>query len=275
MLLLNLIHPEKSEIGYEKISFPDSQPHIRLQNFDPQPVKIITRIASPADLLYLLFAKNALDYAGVESVHVVITYLLAARMDRVMTDGEPFSLKVMGQLLNTAGFRSVKIFDPHSEVALAVIDRSSPITNASFAQTVLSDLEMRGELGENWTLVSPDAGALKKVYKVSEYLAGAPVVECLKIRDPKTGKLSGFKVIADDLSGKTCIILDDICDGGGTFSGIGQILKEKGAKKVILAVSHGIFSKGFTIPHVDIVYCTDSYREFVDLPPSLRVLSAV
>ena len=112
-------------------------------------------------------------------------------------------------------------------------------------------------------LISPDGGALKKIYKVSEYLGGVEVVECSKSRDVKTGKLSGFKVYSEDLEGKDCLIVDDICDGGGTFIGLAAELKNKNAGKLYLAVSHGIFSKGFdSLRCFDKIFTTNSFKDF-------------
>ena len=112
-------------------------------------------------------------------------------------------------------------------------------------------------------LISPDGGALKKIYKVSEYLGGIDVVECSKSRDVKTGKLSGFKVYDDNLQGIDCLIVDDICDGGGTFIGLAEELKNKNAGKLYLAVSHGIFNKGFEAMNAfERIFTTDSFREF-------------
>ena len=92
------------------------------------------------------------------------------------------------------------------------------------------------------------------------FLGVGNVVECMKERDVKTGALTSFKTMTGDLSGQTCFIVDDICDGGGTFAGTAKMLKEKGAEKVILIVSHGIFSKGPVIEFVDEVFTTDSFK---------------
>ena len=71
------------------------------------------------------------------------------------------------------------------------------------------------------------------------------VLECGKRRNVTTGELSGFTVPIEDLKNRPCLIVDDICDGGGTFLGLGSELKKKNAGELFLAVSHGIFSKGF------------------------------
>jgi ribose-phosphate pyrophosphokinase len=89
------------------------------------------------------------------------------------------------------------------------------------------------------------------------------VVECSKSRDVKTGRLSGFKVYADDLQGRSCILVDDICDGGGTFIGLAKELKAKNAGALYLAVSHGVFSKGTDLltEVFDHIFTTDSVQE--------------
>lgn len=268
MKTINLINAANSDISYKLIQFPDGQPHIKLdmaslENIDrKEPLNIISRIATANDLLLVLFIKNSLDYLEFEQVVLNISYLLAARMDRVMTTGEPFSLKVIAQLLNQAGFKKIRIFDPHSEVSTALIDRSYPVTNHTFVQDVLQDYFSRHQPGP-FCLVSPDAGALKKIHQLAQFLQVEDVVECMKERDVKTGALTNFTTTASatHLQGKTCFIIDDICDGGGTFTGTAQLLKSKAAARVILVVSHGIFSKGTQLSGVDDIFCTNSFRD--------------
>jgi ribose-phosphate pyrophosphokinase len=151
------------------------------------------------------------------------------------------------------------IFDPHSEVSTALIDRCYAVTNHLFVSDALSEYACTHS-GEAPCLVSPDAGALKKIHKLAQFLGIENVVECMKERDVRTGALTNFKTMAEGLHGQTCFIVDDICDGGGTFAGTAKMLKEKGAAKVVLIVSHGIFSRGPVIEHVDTVYTTDSYK---------------
>jgi ribose-phosphate pyrophosphokinase len=181
-------------------------------------------------------------------------------MDRVMLDGEPFSLKVVAAILNQGDFKKVKVFDPHSEVTNALFNRSYSITNHEFVKDALEHY-YDFHPATQYCLVSPDAGALKKIHKLAVYLNASSIVECMKERDLKTGELTNFKTTADDLHNKTCFIIDDICDGGGTFAGTASLLKSKGAAKVILIVSHGIFSKGVTIENIDDIYTTNSYKE--------------
>lgn len=261
----NLINPANSDVQFQTMIFPDGQPHLKidmqtLQSIDrKEKLTISSRMNNAADLLLIMLAKNTLDYLEFESIELYISYLLAARMDRVMLEGEPFSLKVIASILNGAGFKKVKIFDPHSEVSTALIDRSYSIPNHRFVQDALDDYFQRNEK-KDFCLVSPDAGALKKIHKLAQWVGVENVVECMKERDLKTGALTHFNTATADLTGLTCFIVDDICDGGGTFAGTAKMLKEKGAIKVVLIVSHGIFSKGTTIEFVDEIYSTDSYK---------------
>jgi len=266
MKKLNLITPATSDIAYTRLLFPDKQPHIKINmqsvaHIDRgEKIKLITRIASADDLLLALFCKNVLDYLEFEKVELVVSYLLAARMDRVMLSGEPFSLKTIAGMINQAGFSKVLIFDPHSEVSTALIDRSYAIPNHQFVRDALTLYQQTYSKTDYW-LVSPDAGALKKIHQLAHFLGSTQVIECMKERDLKTGALSHFNTTANNLGGKTCFIIDDICDGGGTFAGTAGMLKEKGAVEVNLVVSHGIFSKGVQIENVASIYSTNSYRE--------------
>lgn len=266
MNTFDLIYPDKSVIPYKAMIFPDGQPHIKMDMkkagaIDKKaPLRIFTRLNNANDLLTALFVKNTLDYLEFEHIEIHISYLLAARMDRVMLDGEPFSLKVVAAILNQAIFKKVNIFDPHSEVSTALIDRSYAVSNHEFVADALADYASTHP-GEAPCLVSPDGGALKKIHKLAQFLGIGNVVECMKERDVKTGALTNFKMTTTELHGQTCFIVDDICDGGGTFAGTAKMLKEKGAGKVNLIVSHGIFSCGPVIEFIDSIYTTDSYRQ--------------
>jgi len=279
MNTLNLIDSEVSTIKFKTIFFPDGQPHIKIDVTScsvlnkKEPVVVITRISSANDLLMLLLVKNTLDSLGFEQVALKISYLMAARMDRIMLEGEPFSLEVVSQVLNQAGFYKVEIFDPHSPVSTNKINNAVAVNNHQFVQHAIEHYKKnKFDDSSTFTLVSPDAGALKKIYAVATATGGLPVVECKKVRDVKSGVLSGFTVFAEDLSGKTCFIIDDICDGGGTFIGIAAALKNLGAERIILVVSHGIFSKGFHLKHVDEIYCTNSFKTFEGTAGNVHVL---
>lgn len=248
----------QNEVQFEAFTFAGGEPHIKIKsNIAPEKVTITHRITSFNDLGLVCMAVDALQRMGIKHIELFIPYFPAARQDRLMTTGEPLSVKVYANIINAMNLQKVQVFDPHSEVTPALLNHCETISNHRFIEKVIH------EIGNETLLISPDGGALKKIYKVSEFLGGKEVVECSKSRDVKTGKLSGFKVYTDDLAGKNCLIVDDICDGGGTFIGLAEELKKKNAGKLYLAISHGIFSKGFDelSKHFDGIFTTDSFKE--------------
>lgn len=253
----------ENAVQFQSFVFAGGEPHIKISsNFDPASVVQLThRINSFNDLGLICTTVDALKRMGVKTIKLFIPYFPAARQDRVMVPGEPLTVKVYADIINALGLDNVTVFDPHSEVTPALLNNCTVITNHVFIQKVVA------QIGEGVKLISPDGGALKKIYKVSEFLGGAEVVECSKSRDVKTGRLSGFKVYAEDLEGADCLIVDDICDGGGTFIGLAEELKNKNAGKLYLAISHGIFSKGFNelAKYFDQIFTTDSIREIEEV----------
>ena len=161
-------------------------------------------------------------------------------------------------------FRKVHILDCHSEVGPALLENCVNHSNVQYAADPFRFLNGNGQIP---FLVSPDAGASKKSEKLFTALVNdynmriEDIVQCSKKRDLKTGKLSGFTVFSENLMGKPCVIVDDICDAGGTFLGLAEELKKKNAGEIILFVTHGIFSKGLSPfeENFSRIYTTDSF----------------
>jgi ribose-phosphate pyrophosphokinase len=262
MLTLNLDPNFKpvagEEIAFESFIFSGGEPHIKINpNYNFKEGVIVTqRLKSFNDLGLLCVAVDALQRLEANLESLFIPYFPAARQDRVMIPGEPLTVKVYANIINHFNFKRVLIYDAHSEVTPALLNNVVVINNHTFIKKVVQAIK------EKVVLVSPDGGALKKIYKVATFLEGIEVIECSKSRDVKSGKLTGFKVYADDLKGATCLIVDDICDGGGTFIGLAEALKKCGAGKLYLAVSHGIFSHGIVnFRHIEKIFTTDAYQD--------------
>ena len=249
---------KENSIEFQSFTFSGGEPHIKITSdlSNIKEVTVTTRTKSFNDFGLLLLAIDALQRFQIEKINVFIPYFPAARQDRVMVQGEPLSVKIYADILNALNLNKVTVFDAHSEVTSAVLNNCESISNHTFIQEVIKNI------GTDLILISPDGGALKKIYKVSEYLGGVEVVECSKKRNVKNGKLEGFKVYEDDLKGKDCLIVDDICDGGGTFLGLAKELKNKNAGNLYLAISHGIFSKGVDELNETFtkIYSTNSFR---------------
>lgn len=186
-------------------------------------------------------------------IYLIMPYVPYARQDRAMVKGDAFSLKVFANLLNSLKFDCVEITDPHSDVTPALIDNVHVIEQHKCY--VLAGLN-----GAYDAIVSPDGGALKKIYKAANALDIWDVIEASKNRDVATGKII-TTYFTGDVAGKNLLIVDDICDGGFTFIKLAEVLKAGGAKQVDLYVTHGIFSKGIEVltPFIDNVYCQYSW----------------
>lgn len=249
--------PNRPSIQYESFNFAGGEPHIKINtNFDnAKPILITHRIRSFNDLGSLLVCVDALRNIGCKEISLLLPYFPGARQDRIMVEGEPFTANLYANLINRLFFKEVFIFDPHSEVCVTLLNNVKVISNHLFIRKVLEKLDS----GVN--IVSPDAGAEKKMPALMKANNIDEIISCSKIRDPENGRLGGFEVHAQDLKGKTCLIVDDICDGGGTFLGLAEKLKEKNAGPLYLAVSHGIFSKGFEAleKHFEKIYCTNGF----------------
>ena len=274
MIYLNLSPALRFEpaLSYESFIFNGGEPHIRIEPTTipvDTPVCITVQARTCNDFILAILAKDALRRMGFQLIELYIPYMPAARQDRVMTSGEALSIKVYISIINAAGFSRVTVFDPHSEVTPALLDQCNCVCNHQFIQEVIDTIPDPVQL----TLIAPDAGSAKKIHHLAAALHWERVVQCDKIRDVRTGRLSGAQVFSDDLRGADCLIVDDICDGGGTFLQLAKTLRAKNAGRIYLAISHGIFSNGTDAltNEFDGVFTTNSFYDGTS-GPKLKVL---
>ncbi len=243
------------EIGYSKLIFPDGQPHITLdEEVKDSEVVIKASITSPDSLFDVLMLEDVLA-AGDNTVHLYIDYLMGGRMDRPISTEDSVELAIVTRVLKTCKFETIAILDPHSRASTRLLGAAHDYPYFK-AGEVLSDCDPATTV-----IIAPDKGATERVVRMTDD-SGFQIVHCSKHRDPKTGKLSD-PTIEDDpalVDGKRCVIFDDICDGGRTFTNLAKVLREAGAISVDLFVTHGIFSKGRELEGIDTIYSTDSYR---------------
>jgi ribose-phosphate pyrophosphokinase len=123
-------------------------------------------------------------------------------------------------------------------------------------------------------LVAPDAGATKKTEKLANALQ-LPMIQGFKLRNTNTGELTGFGIAEAIPDNCRAIIVDDICDGGGTFEGLAGVIKEKNLEdtKIDLVVSHGIFKNGIFLKHITNITTTNSFKEFNPVHSQFQVVN--
>jgi ribose-phosphate pyrophosphokinase len=258
MLHLNLAEPENSEIKYTVSNFPDGQHLLTvkgvvlhdLDEIREKEVRISSRFNSFIDLEMIICAAQALRELRVKSIHLFLPYVLGGRSDRKFSEGSSNYIKnVIAPILNSQKFESITCLDPHSDVLEACLDNFKKIDNTYLVKFALQSIYGDSAVDQSrFCLVSPDAGALKKVYHVAESIGYTDsIIIASKHRDLKTGKITHTEVTGvDQHSKKDFIIIDDICDGGRTFIEIAKVLSDiKASSKIYLIVTHGIFSAGF------------------------------
>jgi ribose-phosphate pyrophosphokinase len=253
-------------ICVESISFPAGEVGVRVDK-DMKPdingnITVTAMLRSSNDVMSLLMVVDAIKRVVPKPspMKLVVPYFPYARQDRVTCYGESLSLQVMAGLVNVCGFDEVVVLDPHSAAVEMLVNNIKVVSQKRIVKKMC---ELDFMVAEGKVLVSPDVGAREKAFGISKVIPFDTMVVMNKRRDPVTGKLGNATIDGEcaHLVGATCMIVDDICDGGRTFINAAIELKKHGAKSVELFVTHGVFSKGFSelSEHIDHIYTTNSY----------------
>lgn len=229
------------------INFPAGEAHVAVSNEAIVHDHVaILQGADSNELMQLSMWANAAHNSGSKPT-LLLPYLPGARQDR----GVPFGAKVYADLINGMDFAHVVCVDPHSPVMPSLL---SNIIVIDSDKLIRDNVNTEGLAG----VICPDQGAHERTERVAKTL-GLPVYYAKKKRDFARGKLSGFE--CEPLPGEgRFLVVDDICDGGGTFMGLADatgLPKER----LELWVTHGVFSgKAAQInDRYSKVYTTDSH----------------
>jgi len=232
-------------VPFELRQFPAGETFLRLGYMPPAwGLSIKLNYESNSDLIDLALLVDALrrEYGSEVEIILVMPYMPYARQDRVCSPGESLSLKVVADFINSLGFTEVVCYDLHSNVAEALINN---LVHRPATEKIASLLEWLDH--DTTVLVSPDAGANKKVLGIAKDHGFAHVVRADKTRDVLTGKVTGTAVYSEHVGNKDFLIVDDICDGGRTFTELAKELRKLTDGQVMLYVTHGIFSAGVEV----------------------------
>lgn len=254
-----------SEVDYEFSKFPGGEIHVKLYTKNDRYI-IEASICNSDDLMTLLLLNNAIKIRGCKEINLKLLYIPYAQQDRVCESGEALSIKVFADLINSCGFNSVTVYDPHSYVSTALINNCKIVEVADILKSEKFQSKLDGLID---VLVAPDTGAYKKVLNVSRF-GDVPVVHATKNR--VNGEVQSV-TLHGDVAGKNCLVIDDICVGGRTFTELGKALKEAGAGDLSLYVTHGIFSKGLDELNLYYkkIYSTDSRPEAIKLGEEKKI----
>lgn len=243
--------------AYTATNFPAGEAHISIteDTYSTPRTQIATLTGCDANELFqLAMWADACERRGEPTV-LLIPYLPGARADR----GTPLGASIYANFLNSMNLNQVITMDPHSPVMPSLLNNLTILDSAALIRHHVVGRPDSDQKAQRYTgIIAPDAGAVARAQHAAN-VCRLPLYRALKHRDPQTGRLSGFSCEPLPRDGKF-LVVDDICDGGGTFMGLADatgLPKEQ----LGLWVTHGVFSgraKTLTESYGSI-FTTDSY----------------
>jgi len=243
--------------------YPGGEPYVKFavdaRTF-PRSAKILVvgRLSDFVDLGYFHQTVEAIKACGVKDVYGFIPYFPGGRGDRTTYDPVmPVTLSLTTAIINSLGLKTVWVLDEHSSHTVSRLESGIALpSNLAIQQAVAPNSATPDEYGYGYDIpktdhdyvavIAPDAGAERRAQSVARSLGlfGA-VIQCDKTRDEATGKISDFSYGKLFKGQGRYLMVDDICDGGGTFAGLLSKIREVHPAKdypIDLWVTHGIFS---------------------------------
>ncbi|AOZ70173.1 phosphoribosylpyrophosphate synthetase [Rhodobacter xanthinilyticus] len=210
------------------------------ENVRGEDMYIIQPTSNPANdnLMELLIITDALKRSSADRITAVIPYFGYARQDRRAKARTPISAKLVANLLTEAGVDRILTLDLHAAQIQGFFD--IPVDNLYASPVFALDIlhHFKGQL-DDVMVISPDVGGVARARELAKRI-NAPLAIVDKRRE-KAGEVAGMTVIGD-VSGKKCIIVDDICDTAGTLCKAAEVLMAAGATEVHAYITHGVLS---------------------------------
>ena len=221
--------------------FADMEVFVEIQeNVRGEDVFVIQSTSYPANdhLMELLIIIDALRRSSARRVTAVLPYFGYARQDRKPGPRTPISSKLVANLITRAGADRVLTLDLHAGQIQGFFD--IPTDNLYAAPVMVRDIKERFA-GEEVMVVSPDVGGVVRARALAKRIDAQLAI--VDKRRERPGESEVMNVIGD-VSGKRCILVDDIVDSGGTLCNAAEALLEKGAVEVMAYITHGVLSGG-------------------------------
>lgn len=219
--------------------FSDGEISLSLEGFDfkSQNISIVQSLfGSSSSIIELILLLNAISRNTSTLPNLLLTYFSYSRQDREISQTSPISALAIAQLISSQKIKTVSIVELHSPQVQGFF--TQPCFNISLEDFFIAHILQNFDT-KNIVICAADIGGAKTARKISEKLAcTSAIVE--KVR-PEAGVSYAMSLVGN-VSGKTCIIIDDIIDTAGTLCNASDMLMQNGAKSVIAYASHGIFS---------------------------------
>ncbi|AIY03600.1 ribose-phosphate diphosphokinase [Arthrobacter sp. PAMC 25486] len=252
MLATGRAHPELAEevaqcLGTELLpmsayDFANGEIYVRSgESVRGKEVFIIQAHPAPLNnwLMEQLIMVDSMKRASASVITVVAPFYPYSRQDKKGRGREPISARLVADLYKTAGADRIMSVDLHTAQIQGFFD--GPVDHL-FAIPLLADHIRKSVGDDDVTVVSPDTGRVRVAEQWAERLGGAPLAFVHKSRDLTVPNQAVSKTVVGQVKGRTCVLIDDMIDTGGTIAGAVKVLKDAGAKDVIIAATHAIFS---------------------------------
>ncbi len=220
--------------------FADEEIFVEInENVRGEDVFVIQSTSYPANdnLMELLICIDALRRASAKRITAVLPYFGYARQDRKPGPRTPISAKLVANLITVAGASRVLSIDLHAGQIQGFFD--IPTDNLFASPVIAADIQARFS-NQTLTVVSPDVGGVVRARGLAKRLSNAPLAIIDKRRE-RAGESEVMNVIGE-VDKRTCILIDDIVDSGGTLCNAAAALKQQGAAEVVAYCTHGVLS---------------------------------
>jgi ribose-phosphate pyrophosphokinase len=257
--------------------FADEEVFVEIhENVRGEDVFVVQPTSFPCNdnLMELLICIDALRRSSAKRITAVIPYFGYARQDRRSGSRTPISAKLVANLITQAGANRVLCVDLHAGQIQGFFD--IPTDNLFAAPVMAADIQARLG-GEDLMVVSPDVGGVVRARALAKRLDNAPLAIVDKRRE-RAGDSEVMNIIGE-VSGRSCILVDDIVDSGGTLCNAAEALLKEGAIEVRAYITHGVLSGGavarISASHLKELVVTDTIHptEAVRVAKNIRTLS--
>jgi ribose-phosphate pyrophosphokinase len=228
--------------------------------------------AVDANLMELLIMIDAFRRASARRITAVMPYYGYARQDKKIKPREPITARLIANLITVAGAHRVLCVDLHAGQIQGFFD--IPLDHLYAGPIIGEDLRSRGLCGDDAVVVSPDVGGVTRARSLAEQL-GSPLAIIAK-RRPEPNQVQILEIVGD-VAGRTCVMIDDMIDTGGSIVKGAEALIARGATAVHACCTHGILS-GNAVAQVASsplasLLVTDTVPPLEDAGPKIRVVS--
>lgn len=222
-------------------------------------------------LMELLIMVDALKRASAKKITAIVPYLSYCRQDRKTAPGSPISAKLVANFFVTAGVDHLIVIDIHSEQVEGFFD--IPV-EPLHCQEMLSEAAKQ-YLSRDCIVVAPDVGGIKMAERVARYLG----IKFVLMKKERSNAYDVKVALVGEVKGKDVFIIDDMCSTAGTLVAAASLCRSSGAKKIIAAVTHGLFTKEalkkIEESPIERLFITDTVSQKSFLPSKVEVLSVI